>query len=142
MFKSSGKLHYDDTDGYRITLQINQDLSDYYRSFIPKYERVLKPGHSAHITVVRPECDIPPRIRYWRDYEGENIDFLYDPYSLSGNGFYWVNCWSKRLERIRTELGLDNTSKYALLPVGYEKTFHMTIGRYEQVFPLGELPEK
>jgi hypothetical protein len=142
MLISNGKLHYDDTDGHRITLRVSPDLSDYYRTLIPKYERVFKPRWAAHITVVRPEYDIPPKIRYWGNYEGEIVEFFYDPYSLSGNGYYWVNAWSKRLETIRSELGLVNISKYALRPPGYDKTFHISIGRYDEVFPLGAASEK
>ena len=67
---------------------------------------------------------------------------MYDPYPLNGNGYYWVNAWSKRMEAIRSELGLENVSKYALRPTGYNKTFHITIGKYEEVFPDGEPPEK
>ena len=142
MFTSNGIIHYDDTDGHRVTLQVNQDLADYYRAFIPRSWRVIKPRYDAHVTVVRPEYEIPPKIRYWGDYEGEQVDFIYDPYPLNGNGYYWLNIWSKRLEIIRTELGLINISKYALVPYGYHKTFHITIGKYEEVFPIGESPEK
>lgn len=142
MFTASGTIHYDDTDGHRVILQVNQDLADYYRTLIPKYERVFKPRWLAHITVVRPEIDIPPKISYWGDYEGEPVEFLYDPYPLNGNGYFWLNAWSKRLEVIRSELGLVNSSKYALRPTGYDKTFHTTIGKYYEVFPVGEAPEK
>lgn len=142
MFKASGTLHYDDRDGHRVILQLSQDLADYYRALIPKYERVFKPRWAAHVTVVRPEIDIPPKISYWGNYEGEKIEFLYDPYPLNGNGYFWLNAWSKRLETIRSELGLVNVSKYTLRPTGYDKTFHITIGKYEEVFPVGEAPEK
>ena len=75
MFTSKGKLHYDDNDGHRLILSVSQDISDYYRSHIPNYYRVFKPRWSAHITVVRPEMDIPPKIRYWGDYENEEVEF-------------------------------------------------------------------
>lgn len=142
MLTSTGKLHYDDTDGHRITLQVSPDLSDYYRTLIPKTVRVYKSRWEAHITVVRPEYEIPPKIRYWGEYEGEVIEFLYDPYPLNGRGYYWLNAWSNRLEVIRNELGLENVSKYPLLPTGYTKTFHITIGLYDEGFVFGELPEK
>ena len=142
MLTSHGKLHYDDTDGHWVTLYVDQDLSNYYRSFIPKHERVVRPRWDAHITVVRGGIDFPPKISYWGNYEGEIVEFIYDSYPLNGNGYYWVNAWSKRLEAIRSELGLANVSKYALRPTGYEKTFHITIGRYDEVFPVGEAPEK
>jgi hypothetical protein len=91
--------------------------------------------------VVRPEKEIPPLIRYWGDYEGEEVEFIYDPYPLEGNGYYWLNCWSKRLEVIREELGLPNVSKYSLMPAGFNKTFHTTIGKYEEIFDTNPPPE-
>lgn len=142
MFEINGKIHYDDTEGFRIILEICQDLSEYYRSLIPSYYRAVKPRYPAHVTVVRPEKEIPPKIRYWGDYEGEEVAVIYDPYILNGNGYYWLNCWSKRLEEIREELGLPNTSKYSLRPPGFNKTFHTTIGKYHEVFYLeGNQPE-
>lgn len=144
MFTAKGKVHYDDSDGHRITLEVNQEISDYYRWFIPPYYRVFKPRWPAHITVVRPEIDIPPKIRYWGDYEGEEVEFVYDPYVLNGNGYYWVNCWSKRLETIRSELGLPNMTRYIPRPPGHDKTFHVTVGRYDEIFDFknGNEPEK
>jgi hypothetical protein len=142
MLISNGKLHYDTSDGNWVTLFVSQDLADYYRSLIPKCERVVRPRWAAHITVVRAGVDVVGKMLYWDDYEGEVVEFMYDPYPLNGNGYYWVNAWSKRMEAIRSELGLENVSKYALRPTGYNKTFHITIGKYEEVFPDGEPPEK
>jgi hypothetical protein len=141
MFLGKGKLHYNDEDGFRLVANVGQELSDYYRSLIPSYCRAKKPGWPAHITVVRPEKEIPPLIRYWDNYEGEEIELIYDSYILEGNGYYWLNCWSKRLETIRTELGLPNISKYSLMPTEFCKTFHITIGKYEEIFDNNPPPE-
>ena len=135
MFNGKGKLHYDDKDGFRVTLEINQQLSNYYYSLIPKYLRGWKPGWPAHITVIRPDYGVPPKLRYWGDYEGEEIEFIYDPFIHNGNGYFWLNCWAKRFEYIQDELGLPKTiSKYTLRPSGFDKTFHMTIGKYKEIF--------
>jgi hypothetical protein len=142
MLTHKGQIHYDDNDGHRITLVINGDFLNYYFVLIPSYLRPFKPRWPAHITVVRPEIDVPPKIRYWGDYEGEEVEFIYDTYILEGNGYYWINAWSKRLEEIRTELGLHNTSQYSLRPSGYDKTFHVTIGKYNEIFASGNSPEK
>lgn len=144
MFTSKGKLEYDDKEGFRVVLKVDQDLSNYYRALTPLYYRVFKPRWAAHITVVRPEYDVYPKIRYWEDHAGEEIEFIYDPYVLNGNGYYWINAWSKRLEEIRIELGLQNVSKYALRPAGYDKTFHVTVAKYEEIFDFkeGNEPEK
>ena len=140
MFKSSGSLKYY-PDEYRMILSVNQNMLDYYFTLIPRYYRATKPGWKAHITAVRPEKESPPKIRYWGDYENEEVEFLYDSYMLEGGGFYWINVWSKRLETIREELGLENTSKYSLRPTGYNKTFHITIGKYQGNIQ-SEPPEK
>lgn len=142
MFTSKGKVHYDDEAGFRLTLEVSQELSNYYRSLIPKHYRVNQPRYPAHITVVRPEYESPPKIRHWGDYEGEQVEFMYDPYVQEGKGYFWLNCWCKRLEDIREELGLTNVSQYPLLPKGYYKTFHTTIGRGVEVFDFSKPPEK
>ena len=142
MFESRGKLHYTETDGFRLILKVDQDLSDYYRSLIPSYYRSYRQGWAAHITVIRPGNDNPGKIRYWGDYENEEVSFIYSPYLENGRGFYWFNAWSKRLEHIREELGLFNISKFALKPEGYNKTFHCTVAKYIETFETGEAPEK
>ena len=141
MFVGNGKIHYDDNDGHRIILEVNNDFADYYRSLIPLYHRPIKSRWSAHITVVRPEKEIPPKLRYWSDYEKEEVSFLYDSYILNGNGYFWVNCWSKRLEVIREELGLPNISKNSIMPSEFSKTFHITVGKYEEIFDNNPPPE-
>jgi len=133
MFLGKGKIHYNDENGFRVTVEVGQDLSDYY-SLIPLYRRPFKSKWPAHITVVRPKLEIPPRIRYWDDYEGEEVEFMYDSYVLEGNGYFFLNVWCKRLESIREELGMSIYSKYTLPPSGHIKCFHMTIGKYEQIF--------
>ncbi len=134
MFNGKGKLHYDDKDGFRVTLEVGQDFANYYYSLIPKYFSRWKQGWPTHITVIRPEYEIPPKLRCWGDYEGEEIGFIYDPYIQCGNGFYWLNCWSKRFEDIQDELGLPKIiSKYSLRPAGFDKTFHITIGKCQQI---------
>lgn len=140
-FTGYGKLHYEETE-LRLVLQLEQDLSDYYRALIPPYLRVYKQGWPAHITVVRPGFESPPKIRYWGNYEGERVEFIYTSYLECGMGYYWFNAWSKRLEAVREELGLVNMSRFALKPEGYTKTFHCTVGKYVEYFDFGEAPEK
>lgn len=141
MFTSYGKLHYDDAEGLRLVLKLDQDISDYYRVLIPPYYRVSKQGWRAHLTVIRPLFDNPGKIRYWGDYEGERVEFIYSNFVEFGKGFCWFNAWSTRLEFIRDELGLVNTSKFALKPEGYNKTFHCTIGKLN-TDSIGDAPEK
>ena len=143
MFTSYGKLHYDDSDGMRLVLKLEQDISDYYRKLVPAHYRVYRQGWPAHLTVIRPLFDSPQKIRYWGDYEGERVEFVYSPFLEFGHGFCWFNAWSKRLEAIREELGLVNTSKFALKPEGFNKTFHCTIGKIDgNAQFIGDAPEK
>lgn len=135
MFTSTGIVHYDDNDGFRLTVEVDQDLSNYYRALIPPYHRVNRPRWPAHITVVRPEKEIPPLLRHWEKYEGNRIDFMYDPYIFKDKGYYWLDVWCKPLEHIREELGLSIISRYTLPPAGYSKCFHCTIGNYKEISP-------
>jgi hypothetical protein len=141
VFTSKGKLHYEDEE-YRLVLKLDQDIADYYLRLIPATRRAYRQGWRAHITVVRPGIDEVGKIRYWGDYQNEEVEFIYSPNLEMGRGFYWFNAWSKRLEEIRSELGLYNVSKYPLIPDGYKKTFHCTVGRYDEKFASGDAPEK
>jgi hypothetical protein len=141
MFVGKGKIKYDDSDGFRITLEIVQDLIDYYRSLIPLYYRPIKSGWLAHITILNPQNETLLKTRHWEDHVGEEIEFLYDSYVLEGNGYFWINAWSKRLEVIRDELGLPNVTKCIPRPEGYNKTFHITIGKYQELFDFKSGPE-
>ena len=142
MFKSYGILHYSNNE-LRIVLKLEQDISDYYRILVPKFYRPYRQGWQAHLTVVRPGNDNPGKIRYWDKYENEKIEFIYSPFLENGNGFYWFNAWSKRLDSIREELGLINISKFALKPEGFNKTFHCTVAKYDLNFKNNDIyPEK
>jgi hypothetical protein len=136
MFTSKGRIQYNDEEGFRLTVEVNQDLSDYYRSLIPKSYKVSRPRYSAHVTVVRPELEVPRLLRHWDKYQGERIEFLYDPYVYCDKGYYWLNIWCKKLEYIREELGLPVISKYTLPPSGFVKSFHCTIGNYKEILPV------
>lgn len=128
MYKSNGKLKYDNSNGYRLTVEVNQQLSDYYYSLIPKYYKVNRPRWMAHVTVVRAEKEIPIHLTHWGKYNNEIIEFQYDPYIHFGGGYYWLNILCKRLEEIRHELGLSIVSQYTRPPAGFSKYFHCTIG--------------
>jgi hypothetical protein len=139
MLESFGHLSYDMESG-RVVLKIAQDLADYYRALIPPQYKTYRQGWAAHITVVRPEFDVPKKFDSLD--ASEKIEFIYSPNLESGRGFYWINAWSKRLESIREELGLINVSKYLLIPSGYNKTFHCTVARYDNLTNVGDAPEK
>ena len=144
MFTAWGKLVYDNE--YRLVLKVEQDLADYYRILIPKYYKPQRQCWAAHLTVVRPGFDVIKDVSQWKsvlnDRQFERVEFIYRPYLESGGGFYWFNAWSKQLEHVRKELGLENVSKYPYIPEGYNKTFHCTVARYNDTLNIGEAPEK
>lgn len=127
LYKSTGILHYTEED-YRLVVEVDQQLASYYRALIPKWKSVNKPRWNAHITVVRPIKEKPIIFDAWGKYQGESIEFLYEPYVYEGKVYYWLNIWCSRLEKIRKELGLPVISEFTLPPEGFTKCFHCTIG--------------
>ena len=125
MFSSTGTFRYQ--ENYRLVVEVDQDLADYYRSLIPKWMPSQRPRWPAHITVVRAEKEIPPDLSSWGKYEGVPVKFFYEPRIYCGKIYYWLNIFCKRLEEIRAETGLSVTSQYTLPPEGFDKVFHMTI---------------
>jgi hypothetical protein len=122
-----GVLNYKNEGGYRLTVEIDEELANYYRSLIPKYFPYLKPRWPSHITVVRTEKETPVNREHWGKYHGQEIEFQYDPIIRSGKMYYWLNIWCVELENIREELGLPVVSMFTLPPAGYTKCFHCTI---------------
>lgn len=123
MFYSTGKLHYSN-DPYKLIVEVDQNISDYYRSFIPKYIQVNKQMFNAHISVVRKE--VPMYLEYWEKYEGKSLDFEYENFIYNDETYYWLNAYSEELERIRLELGLSGLSEITRSPDRRHK-FHITI---------------
>src|SRR4051812_11826880 len=73
MFQSTGILRYSqDGDTYRLVVEVDPELSRYYRSMIPKCVETNKPRWAPHITVVRPEKEVPLDLTAWGKYEGRS----------------------------------------------------------------------
>ena len=126
MYTSSGILRYGNN---KAILEIDKDIINYYRALIPKYIKTNRQMYDPHISVVRNE--IPTNLHKWRKYEGEEIEFQYGPTIYFNKVYCWLNCFSKRLEEIRIELGLPVSSIYTLPPDGYVKCFHTTLGNFK-----------
>lgn len=126
MFKSQGKLSYSIGEYHKLILQIDPEIVRYYRSLMPKYIQTNSQMYRPHISVVRHE--IVPNLDLWGKYEGETIVFYYDGIIHSGTVYYWLNCFSGRLEEIRIELGLSVHSLYTEPPDTFKKVFHCTLG--------------
>jgi len=123
LHKSVGILRY--SADYKLVVEVDQGLSDYYRSLIPKWHVVRPQKYAAHITVVRKE--MPTNLEFWEKYEGDEVEFCYNPEVQVGKVYYWLNVFSCRLQEIREELGLPRHSELTRPPDG-RYCFHMTIG--------------
>lgn len=123
-YKSIGKLRYGYTN---LVLDIDPDIAKYYRKLIPKSIWLRPQKYDPHISVVRKE-KTQPKMEFWRKYEGEKIEFIYSNVIRNSDQYYWLDVWSKRLEEIRTELGLINDSLFIKPLEGFTKTFHITLG--------------
>ena len=128
IYPATGILHYSrgEHGGYRLVLNVDQQISEYYRSLIPKYISINKQRYNAHISVVRKET--PIHLDFWGKYDGQEVEYFYSPIVHFGKVYCWLNVFSQRLEEIRLELGLPVSSEYTLPPEGFVKCFHMTLG--------------
>jgi hypothetical protein len=133
-YPCTGILHYSNLGNYRLVVDIDPELGDYYRSLMPKYLKASPGRFPTHITVVRPEKDVPSNLSAWGKYEGQKVDFLYENEIVHGKKYFWLRALSKRLEEIRTELGLGlersktvTDASYDEPPRGYAKFWHITI---------------
>jgi len=120
-------------DNFRISLEVQQALVDYYLSLIPKYLRVNRGRDSAHITVVRPYLETPKRVVEWGKYEGRRIYFIYDGQIHNDNQYYWLNIQSRELEEIRLGLGLLH-QRWNLTTNDWD-SFHLTLGNTKMNTP-------
>lgn len=129
MFTSIGTLVYS-VNPYKLIVDVDNEIGNYYRSLIPKYLQVRKPMYSSHISIVRNE--VPSNLNMWGKYQGTQVSFEYEPFIYSGELYYWLNAYSSILEDVRIELGLSNLSEYTKSPDGKHK-FHITIGNLKHL---------
>ncbi len=132
LFEAKGILKYSVVDiGYKLVVEVDQGIADFYRALIPKARGVNRQRYGAHISVVRKE--VPLDLSKWGKYHGEEVEFTYDNEVKWGQVYYWLNCFSKKLEDVRTELGLPVSSQYTRPPGSWIKCFHMTVGNVKEV---------
>ena len=137
LHKSQGILRYsiEPNVGYKLIVEVDREISNYYRSLIPKYIDWLPQKYPPHISVVRHET--PPNLEAWDKYDGEKIEFEYPGIIYSGTVYWWLNAFSERLEEIRVELGLPISSMYTRPPEGFDKVFHITLAnRKHEISPV------
>lgn len=131
LMTSFGTLAYS-TDPYRLVLNVCQDLANFYRKQVPKSVPIQPQRYQAHISVIRKE--IPQNLPAWNRYQGHKIDFEYEAFVYNNDRYWWINCWSKRLEEIRVELGLPASSRVTRSPDGDpRRKFHITVGNTKEL---------
>jgi len=130
MFKSIGTLIYSELPQIKLALEIDPQIAKYYRSLIPKYISLSVPMHAPHISVIRKA--IPPNMNLWGKYQGEQIEFTYDPEICFGTVYCLIKCYSTRLEDIREELGLSRHSSVTR-PPDEQPCFHTTLGNFKHL---------
>ena len=124
MLSTIGTLVYYDNP-YKLIVNIDDEIGNYYRSLIPKYLDVRKPMYPSHISVIRNE--VPPNIKLWNKYHDRHVHIVYENFIYNDEVYYWLNAYSFFLEDVREGLGLASTSQYTKSPDGQHK-FHITIG--------------
>lgn len=127
---AQGILKYNQ-NSYKLIVEVEQDIVDYYRALLPKYIVINRQRYGAHISVVRKE--MPTCLDVWGKYEGELVTFNYTSEVFFSKVYCWLNVFCVRLEEIRLELGLPVASEYTLPPEGFIKCFHMTLGNFKSV---------
>jgi hypothetical protein len=124
MFKSAGKLQYSDNP-YKLIVEVDSELTDYYRSLVPSIVSLNKPMYPPHISVVRKET--PLNLFAWNKHKDRFIFFDYESEIYNDELYYWLNAYSEDLEKIRFELGLpiinDGSTRHK---------FHITLGNLKK----------
>ena len=134
--KSVGVLKYNQsrsTGTYWLVVEIDPEITRYYRALIPKSIRSNKQMYAPHITVVREAKETPVNLEHWGKYQGEEVEFEYSHEVQFSENYVWLNVWCQRLEEIRLELGMPVDSPFTRPPDGYAKTFHTTLGNFKEL---------
>ena len=122
MFNGHGKLLY--YPSWWLIVKVDEDVCRYYRNLIHYYNRPLRLNpskHGAHITAIAGKYERPneANTHLWGRYEGERIDFKYNPEINTNDEYFWMEVQCQRIEDIREELGLKRKIIYP---------WHLTVG--------------
>jgi len=118
-----GKLKYG--YGNRLVVNVDPELTRFYRSLIPKYIYFNIPKYYPHITVVRGKYEAPLITEAWGKRDGEIVYFEYSPNIKFGDPYIWLTVRSEHIGKIRQELGLKEYAwKF--------KNYHLTIANMKE----------
>lgn len=119
---SVGPLRY--TNEPKLNVEVDPEIVRLARALLPKAVRLNRGRYAPHITVIRNEA---VKSDLWGAYEGVFVEFEYEPFVYSTDTYYWLRVFSSALTKIRTDLGLPESSEWSRGPDGFE-SFHVTIG--------------
>lgn len=126
MHDATATVHYG--PGLRAIAIIDQGISDFYRSLIPKHYCVQPQAYRAHITIVRIKKEVPLKLEAWEKHEGRKIRFSYDPVIQMDDRYFWLNTYSEEIGDIREELGLPRYRDDTWFGGKRHTSYHITIG--------------
>ena len=125
MCQSKGLVYYG--PGIKAYVSVDQGLSDFYRSLIPKYYNAKPQKYKSHITIVRLGKEFPKNMSVWKKHQGLNVNFFYDNEIQSDGKYFWLNVQSEDIEKIREELGLPKFRDDRKFGGILRKEYHITI---------------
>lgn len=104
-----------------LIVECDPELGRYLRhQFLLGHRRTRRlqaPLWGAHISAIRGER--PPNEALWKRWDGDAVEFEYDPAMRETEGFVWCAVRCQRLLALREELGLPREPRPPL---------HLTIG--------------
>jgi hypothetical protein len=113
--------------GLKVFAEIDQGISNFYRSLIPKYYNVKSQRYKAHITIVRLQKENPIHLDLWGKHEGRIIHFMYEPLIQMDGKYFWINAYSEEIGQIRQELGLPKFRDDTAFGGKKHNQYHITI---------------
>ena len=130
MFQTTAIVKYQ--SGPKAVAVIDQNISDYYRSLIPKYYYPNPQLYQAHITIVRTKKEVPANLDLWGKHEGRKILIDYDPYIYYVQPYFYLNAQSNEIGDIREELGLPRFRDDRAFGGVLRYEYHITIANTKQ----------
>ena len=105
----------------RVSVVVDQNIVDYYRSLIPKAKHVNPQKYPAHITVVRKYEYDDVNMDEWEFMAGSTVSFVYCATIFFSNPYYNLDAHSNTIGLIRRRLGLPT------FRAGYN-CYHISLG--------------
>jgi hypothetical protein len=126
MINASGVIKVE-RDKQRIVVETSPDIIDYYHWHLSKKYWILlqRPLHKAHITITNPKFHKDVNWQRAVYYDGERVDFQYDPYMIRGGytkGFimFYLKVYSETIDNMKKDLNIMENDGY--------RGLHITIG--------------